>query len=147
MKYNSKISFETSALVIAVAYERSVTKQDEAHIKATYQRLFSAKAGRNIPKEEIKVSPATNETMELTTHFSVRLGKPLYVGLPLLHQKAPYVLPRLIQNLKKYPTKSLQEPQIRLIRYAIAGLEEIVNQTVEEDNPWLHGTSGGLEIE
>ncbi len=127
-KYNSNIKFRKGCLDITASYECPVTRKEVEEALDYYQWRLSEKAGRQIPRKEITVNLREGELQELITGFRVKLGKPLYIGLSNVHQKAPYVLPRLIEDLQKYEKKhKLRKEKSKLIHHAIDGLKEIVN--------------------
>jgi len=85
-KYNSSIELDGPGdidrfLKIEISYEEPVTEQDHELMVFVYQKKFSRKAGREVPREEIYVKPKVGELQEVKSVFTTRLGKPLYIGL------------------------------------------------------------------
>ncbi|MFH1636996.1 MAG: hypothetical protein ABIB71_01060 [Candidatus Woesearchaeota archaeon] len=126
-KYRSTIKFKKDLLEISISYERAITREDMESYLDYYQWRFSQKTGKPVPREEIIVSPKAGELIEEATLFIVTVGHPLYVGLSFVHQRAPYVLPKLIEDLRQYREKYvLQENQEELIQHTVGGLEGII---------------------
>jgi len=125
-KYASTIKLKKSSLDVEVSYECRVTQEEEERMRDYYQWRFSQRAGRQVPREEIKVKPAKGDSHELITFFRVKLRRPLYTAL-FVQEKAPYVLPLLIEDLKKYREEhNLHGYKARLIQHAIKGLAKII---------------------
>jgi hypothetical protein len=125
-KYKSFIDCEGSILKIRVIYEQCTTKEEEEFLRRSYQSKLYGKTGRKVPLEEIEVHPTAGEVSEITAFFSVRLGEPLYVGLPKIHQRAPYVLPLLIKDLETYRKENPREPEVQLVQRTITGLRKVI---------------------
>ena len=135
-KYESLIECEGSRLKIKVIYEQCTSKEEEEFLRDSYQFRFSQKAGRHVPPEEIEVSPTAGELSEVTAFFDVKLGEPLYIGLPKLHRRAPYVLPSLINDLERYGEKNHREPEAQLVQRAITGLRKIIESGDTSTDIW-----------
>ena len=128
-KYESKIEFlENNILEIEVTYEVPITRKDVESLLRYFQYRFSQKTGKQVPIEEIEVSPKEGELRQETTSFRVNnLTDSLYLGLKYLHIQAPYVLPNLIDDLRKYTEESDIGPdKADIIITTIQKLEEIV---------------------
>jgi hypothetical protein len=122
-------------LDVKVGYEHPRTQEDVDRDLDYYQWCFSQKAGREVPRDEIEVD-STGIMVKGTTGFIKKLGKPLYIGLDVLHQEAPYVLPKLIEDLRNYEAdQNLGDKETILIKEVIAGLKGIVNNKYEDWKP------------
>ncbi len=125
-KYASTIKLRKSSLDIEVSYECRVTEEEEERMRDYYQWRFSQRAGRQVPREEIKVKPVKGDLQELITYFRVKLKEPVHTAL-LVQEKAPYVLPLLIGDLRKYREEhNLRGYKAKLVRHAIKGLAKII---------------------
>ena len=132
-KYKSSIKFENEVLDIELNYEQCTTKEEEESLKRSYQTIFSRRAKKEVPIDEIKVNPVEGEITEVITYFRVKLCEPLYIGLLDIHQRVQYVLPNLVEDLKNYSKqKNIKGTNKKLIQYAINGLEEILNKSGAE---------------
>ena len=61
-KYESKIEFlENNILEIEVTYEVPITRKDVESLLRYFQYRFSQKTGKQVPIEEIEVSPKEGE--------------------------------------------------------------------------------------
>lgn len=114
-------------LDVKVGYEHPRTQEDVDRDLDYYQWRFSQKLGKEVHRDEIEVDPA-GVMVKGTTGFIKKLGKPLYIGLDVLHQTAPYVLPRLIEDLRNYEAdQNLGDKETILIKETITGLKKIVD--------------------
>ena len=131
--YNSEIKLENgNALSIRVRYQTAVTEEDARLTRQYFQQKFSEKAGRQVRNEEIKIKPDSGELTEPELLFVVTQGRPFYPGLYATKKAAPYVLPRLVQDLRKFgKEKDLTRAQKELVDYAIRGLDEIAKKDFE----------------
>jgi len=132
-KYNSSIRFDSPGevnghfLEIKLTYEQPVTEEDYESMLSAYQNIFSHKAGRQVPYEEISVKPEIGELTEVGTCFISKLESPLYCGLMGIHSRAPYALPKLIGELKNYQReKKLRHMDGKLLQHVVNGLTDIV---------------------
>jgi len=130
-KYSSSIKFDGPGdarghfLDIKITFGHRVTQEEYDSNMDFYQMRFSQKTGKQVPREEISVTPKVGELIESELHFEARLGRPLYDGIKDVHQKAPYVLPKLIEDLNNQK-KELREVDRRLVLHVVNGLIDIV---------------------
>ncbi len=127
-KYTSKIEFddETNSLKVDIKYERVYTEREEEQAKYYFRWKFSKKEGREIPIEKIEVEPRAGDIIEERTVFGVLPDRELYADLERVNRIAPYVIPLLIADLKRYGKKNKDKK--KLVEHAIKDLEKIVNQ-------------------
>ncbi len=124
-KFRAKIRKEEERLCIEVRYPVSVTSKDVESIRDYEQWRFSQLTGKEVPREEIIVNLKEGQIVTQITSFKVELGKEIYPALKTVHQSINYVLPKLVEELKKYSTKD--EKETALINHAIGELEKIIN--------------------
>lgn len=73
-----------------------------------------------------------SEVIPARTSFIVERGKPLYIGLVILHEQNPSVLPKLIDGLSEYrASHKLSKRQSLLLFSVITGLKNIVEGNIE----------------
>ena len=132
-RYKSEIEVSTlegetePSLGIVIYYNRYRTEDNVEKDLDYYQWRFSQKAGKEVPRDEIKVAPA-GTIQDVETHFRKKLGEPVYSGLDWVYWEAPYVLPKLVEDLEQYETEhDLEDIETTLIRETIDGLNEIIN--------------------
>ncbi len=119
-----KIKYQDNSLQITFKHHQTSTQQEYQDLLKLYQSKFSREVGKEIPLEEIEVSPKPNEQTTATTSFCVTLGNPLYRGLERIAKEDPKAIASLKEKLQHYKPKSKQE-QV-LLNYTIQGLEEIL---------------------
>lgn len=126
--YEATIDLHASTLKVEVVYETQVTEVENRSGREYFQWRLRRERGQEIPLDKIQVTPATGEVTKRTTTFITKLDGRLYAGLPLLHQRVPYVLPKVIVDLKKFREQKTEatNDQKRLLDYTIDGLESIV---------------------
>ncbi len=132
-KYKSSIKFDSLGenlghyLDIEVTYEHPVTDQDYESDVSAFQKIFTQRAGREIPLEEISVKPRIGELRESVLSFRSQLESPVCPILEEVHRRAQYVLPKLIEELDHYQINNkLRYMDRRLVQHVINGLIEIV---------------------
>lgn len=131
-KFEEDIYFKDDGktLVASITYERVYTKQEEEMSRDYYVWRFSKRS--EVPKrEKIEVKPKAGELVTETTTFQVRENQPLYAGLYFLPQRAPYVIPKLIdclKNFKRELTASNKNKGWPIVDYTIKELEKIVEE-------------------
>ena len=122
-RYESLIKFNDGRLQVTVTFECPATREEKEVLRKFYQQRH--------PNEEVGVHPMEGELAERIAFFYVSLGenpnRPLGSWVPIkIHRQAPYVLPRLIEDLKEYGKDNYQEPEIQLTHSLINGLRRIV---------------------
>ncbi|MBI5066488.1 hypothetical protein HZA97_09745 [Candidatus Woesearchaeota archaeon] len=134
-KFEEDIYFkdEGKTMVASITYERIQTKQEEELLRDYYQQRFFERTGRKVmPKrKEIEVKPKAGESISETIYFQVRENQPLYAGIYFLPQKAPYVIPKLIDCLNKFKqevTSHKENKDWPIVDYTIKELEKIVRE-------------------
>lgn len=128
------IRFQKDKLWITFAYQHTVTKEEAEHLLDFYQVLFSQRAGRPIPREEIILGRGEGDITESkVTYISGVRGKP-WPGLHVIHGEDPTILPILRDSLIKYRKthKYLTSRQAVVVWSAIQDLEGII----QEGNDW-----------
>lgn len=116
-------------LDIEVQYSAVATKADEKSARQYFQWRFSRKAGRRVPQKEIVVSPTAGQLYNETTFFRVLPKRPLPLIVRRLQKKAPYTLPRLLEELESAKTAHPPgSPEARLLTQAIDGLAKLVSE-------------------
>jgi len=122
-KYESSIKFNDGRLQVTVTFECLATREEEEALREFYQQRH--------PNERVEIHPTEGELAKKTAFFHVSLNENLNHPskswvLTKIHQQAPYVLPRLIDDLKRYGKNNLREPEIQLTHSLIKGLRKIV---------------------
>ncbi len=126
--YNSEIKLSNSCLDIVLNYMSPVTSEEVDCSLDFFQYRLSEKADKEVPREEIKINLKEGDLIDRRTVFRVTLEKDLYVGLEAVNRKAPYALPNLIDDLRKYGVEhDLQDNETKLINKTVDGLRRIIN--------------------
>lgn len=129
--YHSLIEFKKSSLEVTVEYEQITTRKEVESVLDYFQWRFSQKTGKEVPREEIKVNLTEGDVHKTETYFCVRLNEPIYGGLILVHQRALYVLPKLVEELTQYHEDlkpKLKNNSLQLIEQCIVDLKNIIEQ-------------------
>lgn len=109
--FEARIIYQREHLDIELTYESKCTGQDNKMMELLYQ-LTGEKAD-------------ITELIHITTSFRMTPGKEICPRVEEVHEEAPYVLPRLIQELKSYNTNDSKESE--LVKYTVGELEKIIN--------------------
>jgi len=133
------VQFASDHATISFQHDHIATQQDvDSKIRYTYvqSRIHSGEKISEVPIEElrrsIRVRLHVGDIIPSQTMFTVKKGQELYIGLGMLHQENPTIIPRVIDDLKAYKLlKQLDEQQGGLVDYAIQGLQNILNPTPE----------------
>lgn len=121
-----KLEFKEGELVISFQHGMVVTPEEAETRREVFRQKFSRRVGREIPIEEVYISPVAGETFPVTTRFIVKPGEPLYFGLTVIHFQNRGVVPKLITDLAQYRDQhKLEEPQALLLHQALGELGRI----------------------
>jgi len=133
MHYSSKITLpEKDLLRVELNYEIVTTREEAEMLKDIFQIRLSRKVGRPIPRDEIQITPDEGQVRRENIQFIVRKNESFYVGLNYLHQKAPYVLPRLVEELQHYlESMDVVNHRRELLDFTISGLNGIIERRLE----------------
>lgn len=121
------VVFEEDSITINFAHDHVETEEEVQARRTFYQQQFSHRAGREIPLDEISVTPEEGIVHQVQTSFKVSSGEPLYSGLFYLHQENPELLPKLVKDLEAYRGRHfLDQKQHILLDCAVDGLQIII---------------------
>jgi hypothetical protein len=123
------VNFKGAQATICFHHFIVETEESESFRKQMYQEKFSRRAGREIPLEQIEVTPKAGEKWSARTCFQVKPGQEeLYIGLRRIHRETPEVLPEVIRELEVYRERSrLSRTRRGLIENALGGLRRIIS--------------------
>ena len=136
-EYKSRISFRDGDLSILLDYEGIVTKESEEGFKKYFQWRFSEKAGRPVSADEIETRPKAGDKTKFssTVTFSHDRCKPNTNHkefLEILKSHAPYVLPRLAEDLTAYKRKHFGSSSYHETKLIDEALEQINQVTSDQ---------------
>ena len=143
MKYKSSIRFDEPRdvrghfLEFEVKYQRKVTKDEHEELVLYYNDLYKQRHGEHVKLEEISVSPKEGEFQDETAYFVTQLQTPLSHIAKSIHRKAPYVLPKLIDDLNNIDRNKLRDMDRKLLNHTIDRLTEIVEPERRKDKSLL----------
>lgn len=150
---NVEVEFLEDKLHVEFDYQVTQTKVGEEQLRDFYQWRFSQRAGKEVPREEIEVSPKEGDVYTTTMSFQVKIGEPLYVGLWGVPEQNREALPKLVDFLTEYQQNRLNERERRLVDWVIKGLNEITNppaslpEGIQDFIEYKRNQRGGEEID
>lgn len=98
-----------------------------------YQRIFSQRAGREIPLGSIELQPEAGERWRARTGFLTKLGGELYQGLNSIRREDPESLILLVDQLREYRrSQGLLASQDQLLGYVTGELGKLIAPKSQE---------------
>lgn len=125
-RYASKIEVNDGFLRVHLSYERRVTRQEVEQSRDYFRRRF-VEQGHTVVPESIEVHPGEGELADEATIVRVAVGDPFPRLLREIHRRAPYVLPRFVDDLARYKeSNTLTGANAQVVTEVLDGLAKLV---------------------
>ena len=126
MTWGLEFEFGIDYLDIILNHDYRQTQEEKDALRRIYRKIFSEKAGKPVEDHEFTALPV-GETPVLSI-FRIRLdGRKGYLTqAAMIHNSSPTVIPRLIEDLRRYQRDVSREPEVQLVQAAINGFSQVL---------------------